>query len=201
VTARLALRLAGLMLAMVLAPAAHAAGSGEQRAEAPQDEAPAPPAGGGFAQPKEHPVTAELIAEHASLQPGGATRIGVHFDLQPGWHIYAQDPGDAGLPTQVVWTVPDEAKVGPLHWPPHEHFIDPGEIHTNGYEGMVVLYSNLTLSPNAQTGTNVPVHADVRWLACKDICLPGKAALDLTLMVSAGKPLHSTHAEYFDQVP
>ncbi|MBI3009634.1 MAG: hypothetical protein HYY57_01435, partial [Candidatus Omnitrophica bacterium] len=43
-----------------------------------------------------HPVTASLIAEHASIQPGGQTRIGVHFEMEEGWHIYAQDPGDAG---------------------------------------------------------------------------------------------------------
>ena len=38
----------------------------------------------GFAVPQEQPVTVELIAEHASIQPGGTTRVGAHFEIEIG---------------------------------------------------------------------------------------------------------------------
>ena len=76
-----------------------------------QAEEPTRPSG--FASPEAHPVTVELITEYASIQPGGQTKIGVHFDLEEGWHIYAKDPGDAGLPTKVIWKGPASVKFGP----------------------------------------------------------------------------------------
>ena len=143
-------------------------------------------------------VSAELIAEHASVQPGGSTRIGVHFDLDEGWHIYAKESGDAGLPTKIEWSVPSGVTVGPLEWPAHQEFVDPGDIRTFGYAGTVVLASRLTLKPSNNPPTTIPIHATVKWLACKELCVPGSAELDLSLPVSAEPPALSTHAELFE---
>ena len=154
-----------------------------------------------FAAPEEQPVQAELIAEHASIQPGGATRIGVHFEIEEGWHIYAQDPGDAGLPTQITWTVPTNATVSELHWPPHHEFLDPGDIRTFGYSGTTVLYSTLTYRQAGVAGTPIlelPIQASVKWLACKELCIPGRADLSLALPVSDAPPAFSTHAQLFE---
>ena len=142
-------------------------------------------------------VSAELIAEHASVQPGGSTRIGVHFDLDEGWHIYAKESGDAGLPTQITWTVPFGVTAGPLEWPPHQEFVDPGEIRTFGYSGAVVLSSPLSLNPDSALEA-IPIHASVKWLACKELCVPGSAELDLSLPVSSEPQTPSAHTELFD---
>ena len=154
-----------------------------------------------FAASEEQPVAAELIAEHASIQPGGTTRIGVHFEIEEGWHIYAQEPGDAGLPTQITWSVP-LVSVSELHWPPHHEFLDPGDIRTFGYSGTVVLYSTLTYSPprlrRMWVVREIPVQASVKWLACKEVCIPGSADLELTLPISSGPPVFSTHAQLFE---
>ena len=150
-----------------------------------------------FAASEEQPVAAELIAEHASIQPGGTTRIGVHFELEEGWHIYAKDPGDAGLPTQIAWSIPPSAGVSALHWPPPHEFLDPGDIRTFGYAGTVVLYGTLTdRGPAAER--SIPVGASVKWLACKEVCIPGSAELELALPVSSNPPVFSTHAQLFE---
>ena len=154
----------------------------------------------GFAKAEAHPVKAELIAEHASLQRRGTTRVGVLLDIEKGWHIYAQEPGDAGLPTKIAWSGPRGVTFGPLVWPAPRRFIDPGDIKTFGYSGAVVLFSNLTLSPKAKPGEPVQVAAKVEWLACKEICLPGSAELELTLPVSFAKPSRSTHASFFEHI-
>ena len=153
-----------------------------------------------FPAPKVQPVTAELITEHASVRPGGRTRIGVHFELEDGWHIYAQDSGDAGLPTSITWSGPAGVSFGALEWHAPQAFHDPGNINTFGYSGAVTLASPLTLTKTIPAGASLPIHAKVKWLACHDICIPGAASLELTLPVLNADPMPSTHAELFAQV-
>ena len=154
----------------------------------------------GFAKPDVQPVKVELISEHASLQPGGMTHLGVHFELESGWHIYAQDPGDAGLPTTVAWSAPAEVSIGPLRWPPAQEFLDPGDIHTFGFSGMLVLTSPVTVAAHAAHGSTILIQADVSWMACKELCIPDNTRLELSLPVLEQPPALSTHAEFFDQV-
>ena len=160
---------------------------------------PAPGQLEGFAVPGEQPVKAELIAEHASVRPGGSTRIGVHFELEEGWHIYYKDPGDAGLPTQIAWSAPF-GSFGPLEWPTPQEFLDPGDVRTSGYEGLLVLTSRYTIPAlwDKSPPNPTPITAIVKWLACREICIPGAADLELMLPISETTPVFSTHAQLFE---
>ncbi len=152
----------------------------------------------GFAAPEESPVKAQLMAEHASLQPGAQTRIGVQFTVEEGWHIYASDPGDAGLPTRVVWSSPEPLSFGPLLWPRPQVFTDPGDLQTFGYAGRVILHSVFALLPTAPAEGFLPIQAEVSWVACQELCVPGSAQLELILPVSLQPPAPSADAELFD---
>jgi len=179
-----------LLIALTIGPLAMAEAAGQQQ----PTEQPSV-----FTTPEEQPVAAELIAEHASVRPGGQTRIGVHFDIEDGWHIYAKEPGDAGLPTKVIWTsLLRDAIVTQFEWPPAQEFIDPGEIHTFGYSGTLVLAATLSTTSEVSVAA-IPITAHAEWLACKEICLPGKADLSLALPVSPNTPVPSTHVELFAQ--
>ncbi|MBI4597888.1 MAG: hypothetical protein HY737_05750 [Candidatus Omnitrophica bacterium] len=145
-----------------------------------------------------HPVNAELIAEHTTIQPGGATRVGVRFTIEPGWHIYYETPGDAGLPTKIEWSAPSGCWFGPLQWPNPKRFMDPGNIKTFGYEKDVTLISELRYQTVRDAYTELPLNATVSWLACKELCIPGQASLDLTLPVSPEPPARSPRAAVFD---
>lgn len=134
----------------------------------------------GFADAPQ-PVDVKLIIEHRALVPETATRIGVLFAIEEGWHIYAEDPGDAGIPTRVEWLLPQGFTAGPLIWPPHEAFLDPGDIRTFGYFGRVLLSSTLEATAQALQQDNPQIHAAVTWLACKEICIPGEATLSLSV--------------------
>ena len=137
----------------------------------------------GFASSDKQPVTVELTADHDSVQPGLTTQLSVHFTIEKGWHIYGEHPGDAGLPTKVAWQGPAEAAFGSLKWPKPRQFRDPGNLKTFGYTGKVALSSSLTVSAKALSP--LPIRAQVEWLACKELCMPGSAQLDLSLPVSA----------------
>ena len=178
----------GLILAAAMCLAVNAA-----------DQQPAAPSHG-FAVPKIKPVKAVAIAEQTSIQPGGHSRIGILFELEKGWHIYARDPGDAGMPTKVEWAPVNGVSFGFLRYPPVEEFLDPGEIKTHGYTGAAVLTTPIVVNRSVAAGTNLTLKAHAEWLACRDICLPGSADLILRLPVRAEEPAQSAHAELFDQV-
>ncbi len=48
-------------------------------------------------------VTAQLVAETATVVPGQPFTAGLLLKMVPGWHTYWQFPGDAGIPTEIKW--------------------------------------------------------------------------------------------------
>lgn len=152
----------------------------------------------GFAVSDEHPVTATLVAEHTAIRLGGETRVGVLFEMEDGWHIYAREPGDAGLPTTISWSA-SSTSFGELQWPTPQRLLDPGDIETFGYEKAVLLSSPLT---HTRSGDSTPsalgINAQATWLTCKKICIPGSANLEIVLPISADAPVLSLHASLFD---
>jgi thiol:disulfide interchange protein DsbD len=149
------------------------------------------------------PVVAELVADHTAIVPGTPFTLGVRFQMKPEWHIYWQNPGDvAGLPTTVTWELPAGFAAGPLQWPAPEKLLAtlvPGEppLVNYGYSGEVLLFATVT-PPAAWTGDQaVELGAKVRWLACKDSCLPGQAGLSLKLPVAATANADPAQADRF----
>ena len=133
----------------------------------------------------EQHVKAELIANAAGVNPGHSLRVGVRLKIDPKWHVYWKYPGDAGMPTSVKWTLPEGFTVGELQYPlPHE-FDEPGGIVVYGYEDEVMLSAIVTPPKNlvvkAGPVVNVVLKAEVSWLVCADVCIPGKADVELTL--------------------
>ena len=66
-----------------------------------------------------------------------------------------------------------------------------------GYEDEVVLPVVVTVPAGLAAGQPVRLAARADWLECKEICLPGKAELELTLPVAADEPKPSEHAALF----
>ncbi|MDG2051795.1 MAG: protein-disulfide reductase DsbD family protein, partial [Myxococcota bacterium] len=61
-----------------------------------QANVPPGPRGEAFLGSEDEFAVAELLVDAATVAPGARVRIGVLFELQPGWHIYWQNPGDSG---------------------------------------------------------------------------------------------------------
>jgi thiol:disulfide interchange protein DsbD len=126
-------------------------------------------------------VTARLIAAAKKVHPGQPFLLGVELTMPDGWHTYYKDSGDAGMPTKITWTLPDGSKVGPIRWPAPKRFSDAG-IVTYGYTGSTVLFCEV-LPPENLNSKWFTARALVKWLECKDICIPGEAVLSLSLPV------------------
>ena len=71
--------------------------------------------------------------------------------------------------------LPDGFKAGDIHWPVPERLEEAG-LTTYGYPMGVFLISEIT-PPASLAGDAVTFKAQVDWLACERICVPGKADL------------------------
>ena len=134
-------------------------------------------------------VKAELLAEPAAIVPGQSFTVGIKLTMKEHWHTYWRNPGDSGEPTQVTWKLPQGYAAGELQWPAPS-LIRVGPAANFGYEGSTVLLSRVTAPRDARPGTTVDLAADVAYLVCEKICIPGEASVSLSLPVSEqGAPL------------
>jgi thiol:disulfide interchange protein DsbD len=140
-------------------------------------------------------VQARLVSEVESIRPGEPFQVGLHLRMEPEWHTYWRNPGDAGLPTRIAWTLPDGWSAAPIQWPYPTRF---GEaVVSYGYEGEVLLPVRVTPSRALNAG-HVTLTGRADWLECKEACLPGRASLSLTLPVTGVAPRRSAEAALFD---
>jgi DsbC/DsbD-like thiol-disulfide interchange protein len=128
-------------------------------------------------------VTADLLADTSSIQPGQPFTVALRLKMDQHWHTYWLDPGDSGEPISVKWTLPTGFTAGPLQFPVPIQFVQPGDIVGYGYENEVVLLTTITPPGDLPAGTPIDIKANVSWLVCSDVCLPGKAALAMSLPV------------------
>jgi thiol:disulfide interchange protein len=133
-------------------------------------------------------VEARLVSEVTGIPASGGTiSLALHQKMQEGWHTYWINPGESGEPTKIAWTLPEGFKASDIKWP-YPHRIPFGELANYGYNDQVLLRVEMTVPPGLKVGDNVTFKADADWLVCKDICIPERATLDLTLPVVGGTP-------------
>jgi thiol:disulfide interchange protein DsbD len=128
-------------------------------------------------------VKAELLAEPLAIAPGQPFTVGIKLTMKEHWHTYWRNPGDSGEPTQVTWKLPQGFAAGELQWPAPS-LIRVGPAANFGYEGSTILLARVTPPSDARPGTTVDLAADIAFLVCEKICIPGEAAVSLSLPVS-----------------
>jgi thiol:disulfide interchange protein/DsbC/DsbD-like thiol-disulfide interchange protein len=125
----------------------------------------------------------ELLLIPQELTPGQTANAGIYFKLEPGWHIYWKNPGDAGLPTQVSWTLPRGITAAPMQFPAPKR-LPLGPLMDFGYENEVLFPLKLHVAKTVSPGPAV-LHAKVDWLVCRERCIPGKAELEVSREVTS----------------
>jgi len=142
-------------------------------------------------------VIPHLVANTTGLVSGEKFKLGVHLDMEPGWHTYYEDPGDAGMKTSIEWQLPPGFKASPLIWQKPEKFADAG-ITTYGYHDTVLLATVVTPPAGLKSGELLTFKAKVKWLSCKETCIPGKGEVSLQLpVVASGEALDSPQSGEF----
>jgi thiol:disulfide interchange protein DsbD len=125
----------------------------------------------------------ELLARQSAAAPGSDLQLGVHFVLDPGWHIYWTNPGDSGQPPVFQWQMPSGFTVGEIQWPRPELMHPSKELADYGYHDdvllMVPIHAPQFINNEQLSGLRFAVEA--RWLVCREVCIPEHAALELSL--------------------
>ncbi|HEX3531136.1 MAG TPA: protein-disulfide reductase DsbD domain-containing protein [Thermoanaerobaculia bacterium] len=118
-------------------------------------------------------ITPWQVAPRASGT--GELRLGLHFKLTPGWHVYWKNSGDAGFPPVVVFGKTPGLQSTELLWPAPQRFELRGGLVAFGYETEVVypVRAELTNTP----GDRLHLSADVDYLVCEVDCVPYRYTL------------------------
>jgi DsbC/DsbD-like thiol-disulfide interchange protein len=139
-----------------------------------------------------------LISEQTALV-SGSQWIGLRFQLDPGWHIYWTNPGDSGEPPKIAWHLPDGIKAGELQFPTPHRIQDHG-LTDYGYESEVVLLSKLT-SAAGSASNRAEIGADVRYLICREVCVPARDHVSLTFPADKGSASSAVIRNAESQLP
>ncbi len=131
--------------------------------------------------------TVDFIAENQWIAPGRQTYFGLNFQLEKGWHIYWVNPGDSGQPPRVEWHLPAGLSAGGIEWPAPRR-LGTSSIVDFGYDGAVMLLVPIRASSTLPANQAVQLGVDLKVLVCREICVPGKAQLLLTLPIKSLPP-------------
>jgi thiol:disulfide interchange protein len=138
------------------------------------------------AQPLGQPhVKATLAPQSDGAAPGSTLYVAVVQQIDKGWHTYWKNPGDAGEPTRIIWTLPAGWRAGDIVWPAPKR-LPVGPLMNYGFEGEAVLASPIEVPVTARPGDVAHIAAKVEMLVCADVCVPQDASLTLDVPVVAG---------------
>lgn len=154
-------------------------------------------------------VEAQLLSSVTSIQPGVPFTLALKLNIDPTWHTYWKNPGETGIPTGLKLDLPDGFTAGNLQFPVPKRFItDFGyNIVEAGFGYVTEVVHPITITPPADLpeGTPVTISGTAEWLMCDpSTCVPGKAALSLSLNVSgtaSPSPVAGEIEKYSAKIP
>jgi DsbC/DsbD-like thiol-disulfide interchange protein len=131
-------------------------------------------------------VNVRFVSDVNHIAVGETFHIAVIFDIVRHWHIYWENSGDAGGPTEIRVDAPDGFTVGETRFPRPMTIREPDGT-TYGYEDQTVLFVPIT-APASVDVDDATFDIRVFYLVCKDRCLMGEASgtLELPIAHAAG---------------
>lgn len=126
--------------------------------------------------------TTEIIAEANGFAPGETLWFAVRQELREGWHVFWINPGDAGLPLELDWELPEGFSAGDIVHPAPE-YIPVGPLASYAHEGAPVFLVPVMAPDGLQPGTDVDIAIHARWQICEDICVPEEAQFSFSVPV------------------
>jgi thiol:disulfide interchange protein DsbD len=125
-------------------------------------------------------ATVTLVTAEDGVDPAKPLRLGLRFELAPGWHVYWSNPGDAGEPPALTLDLPQGLTQSAFDWPVPTRIAE-GPVMTFAYTGELLL-------PFTVSGARGPLVLDGKatWLVCQKVCVPEEGALHLQVPAGSG---------------
>lgn len=168
----------GCSVGMLFAQVTKAAGMGAD-ASAPVE---------GSADP---PVTLTLLSERGSIDPDSleaeaGVLIGLEVKIDTGWYFSWQSLEKADAEPTIAWQLPEGFRIESLPQQKPKPYRYLG-LESYGYEGEVVFLYRLYPMQKWSEGDVITLTANVEWLLCSDVCIPGSQSLELSLVVAGDR--------------
>ena len=132
--------------------------------------------------PADEHVSVELVAGQNAVVPGKELWLGIRFALEDGWHTYWTNPGDSGEAARIDWHLPAGYEAGAIQWPYPERLSTP-PFADYGYGHQVLLMVPVRAPAELREGQAQKIGVSVRYLTCREVCIPGRKELELSLPV------------------
>ena len=160
------------------------------------------------AQAEQSLIEVQLLSERTginsgNLEPQKGQLIGLKIQLEAGWHLsWDNYEGNKSEPS-IQWDLPSGFTLEPIVIPKPEAYSFMG-LASEGYKDTVLLLYRLTppidsLEQQTIGREAISLVANIRWLLCKDICIPGETQAVLELSV-ADKSQATEHAPKLKEV-
>ncbi len=131
-----------------------------------------------------NPVLVSVSPDYAAAVPGESITLVWRFDLAENWHLYWTGRNDSGFAPTIDLELPEGWIAGGLHWPAPVRYLSEGDILDHVYHEELVLLQKVGLPDDAPTSGTAKLTANVEWLACKTSCVPGKATVEVEIVLS-----------------
>jgi len=115
----------------------------------------------------------------------GTVRGALQIEPNPGWITYWKEPGDAGIPPQLLISSDADVALNRLDYPVPKR-IDSGALRDIGYDHAVTLPFELSVKDTAKP-LKIGVSAFVG--LCRNICIPFQADFDLAFAHQGATPV------------
>jgi thiol:disulfide interchange protein len=152
-------------------------------------ESPAPPGAGPH-------LAITLVAE--SERPAAGSEVTLALDTRPeaGWHGYWLNPGDAGFPAKLDWTLPAGVTASEPRYPV------PGTLLIAGlmnyvFEKPYAPLVTLKIPAGLAAGSKLPIRLKAAYLVCSaTVCVPETARLAVDIAVGDGTVAPAARATF-----
>ncbi len=129
-------------------------------------------------------TTLQLKSSVEEIQPNSEFWLQINWSLDPNWYIYAQNPGDGGMPPQFDFELPAGLTVEEIVWPKARDLSKQG-LMIYGYTDACQTFVRLKASSDYKISSLHVIRLGVRWGVCHDQCIVENATLGLRLPTKA----------------
>lgn len=102
---------------------------------------------------------------------------GVEIALEPGWHTYWREPGEAGIPPQFDFSGSENVASVEVHYPVPQRYDDGTSLSVVYFDHVVF---PLTVTP-ADPARPVRLEIDALYGVCETVCIPARAQASVVL--------------------
>ena len=128
-------------------------------------------------------VSADVFTSAAELNPQAGIDLLLRLQMHNGWHTYWSNPGDAGLPTGIKWSLPEGYEIETREQSLPQKFVVDGLVQY-GYDQTA--YWKFRLKPKGNPIKKYGAEdfqATVSWLACREECMPETVKISFSLPI------------------